>query len=151
MSSAAVCAPIDPILWDLPTSNTLDAPDATNQQAPQENEMAALTAKVDATAVEDTSTVDKVAILNLVEAIGERVAKVLSRDMVIAHTLLLAMFHNKLHDENEANGHVLLYAREECYLTFMNVVAKMATKGASLQLAQWYSVVAVARSPNPSQ
>ncbi|KAJ3369288.1 hypothetical protein GGF31_005388 [Allomyces arbusculus] len=130
MSTAAVQDPIDLVLQSLPVNDNFDAVDVTNTQR---NELAALAAKVGASAAQDVSQVDKAALKNLVSVIGDRIANDVSRDAVMAHTLLLVVFHQKLRDDtNEAKDLAFLCHSEARYLAYMDAVAKAAAEDKSL-------------------
>ncbi|KAJ3349558.1 hypothetical protein GGF32_005362 [Allomyces javanicus] len=130
MSAAAVQDPIDLVLQSLPVNDNFDAVDATNTQ---QNEMAALAAKVGASAAKDVNQVDKVALKNLVAVMGDRIAQDASRDAVMAHTLLLVVFHQKLRDDmNEVKDLAFLCRSEARYLAYLDAVAKTAAKDKSI-------------------
>ncbi|KNE64614.1 hypothetical protein AMAG_19255 [Allomyces macrogynus ATCC 38327] len=81
---------------------------------------------------QDGDKVDKDAVETLVTAIGERTAAVVSRDTVLAHTVLLAAFHQLRDDTNEAKNLAFLCTSEARYLAFMRALAKAVVMDASL-------------------
>ncbi|KAJ3364494.1 hypothetical protein GGF31_009010, partial [Allomyces arbusculus] len=81
---------------------------------------------------QDGDKVDKDAVETLVTAIGERTAAVVSRDTVLAHTVLLAAFHQLRDDTNDAKNLAFLCTSEARYLAFMRALAKAVVMDASL-------------------
>ncbi|KAJ3353519.1 hypothetical protein GGF32_002965 [Allomyces javanicus] len=105
--------------------------DAVVEQVPvQDDAMTALAAAVRAT--KDAETFDKDAVNKFVKAIGERITDAISRDFVIAHTLLLAVFHFNLRHEKEAKDLAYLCSAETRYIAYLDMVAKTVAKDASV-------------------
>ncbi|KNE69980.1 hypothetical protein AMAG_14816 [Allomyces macrogynus ATCC 38327] len=77
--------------------------------------------------------VDKDALAKLLVVIAEQSKDVVSCDLVLAHLVLLAAFHQQLRDaENEAKDLAFLCAAEARYLAFMSALGKAIAKDASL-------------------
>ncbi|KNE69982.1 hypothetical protein AMAG_14818 [Allomyces macrogynus ATCC 38327] len=95
---------------------TVDA--ATLEQtvmAPVENGLPIHTAVLKA--AKDGDNVDKDALAKLLAVITERTKDIVSHDLVLAHLVLLAAFHQQLRDaENEAKDLAFLCAAEARYL-----------------------------------
>ncbi|KAJ3359318.1 hypothetical protein GGF32_009441 [Allomyces javanicus] len=62
----------------------------------------------------------------------DNTAAVVSRDTVLAHTVLLAAFHQLRDDQNEAKNLAFLCTSEARYLAFMRALAKAVVMDASL-------------------
>ncbi|KNE70036.1 hypothetical protein AMAG_20218 [Allomyces macrogynus ATCC 38327] len=69
----------------------------------------------------------------LVADIGARIESTVSRDTLLAHLVLLTVFHRQLCDNaNEVKDFSFLCAAETRYLTFMDAMAKAVIEDASL-------------------
>ncbi|KNE67774.1 hypothetical protein AMAG_12499 [Allomyces macrogynus ATCC 38327] len=75
--------------------------------------------------------VDKDALNKLVDVIGTETAEPVSRDALLAHTLLLSTFHRQTGD-SEAKDLAFLCAAEVRYLAFLDALAKAVVKDKSL-------------------
>ncbi|KAJ3351596.1 hypothetical protein GGF32_004237, partial [Allomyces javanicus] len=74
---------------------------------------------------EDGDKINKDALNKLVDAIGTETAEIVSRDALLAHTLLLSIFYHKLRDgNNEAKDLAYLCTSETRYLAFLDALAK---------------------------
>ncbi|KAJ3368639.1 hypothetical protein GGF31_006199 [Allomyces arbusculus] len=77
--------------------------------------------------------VDKDALAKLLVVIAEQSKDVVSCDLVLAHLVLLATFHQQLRDaDNEAKDLAYLCSAETRYLAFMDALGKAIAKDASL-------------------
>ncbi|KAJ3366932.1 hypothetical protein GGF31_007733, partial [Allomyces arbusculus] len=84
-------------------------------------------------AARDGGKVDKDAVATLTAMIAEHTANTVSRDTVLAHTVLLAAFHHQLHgNANDTKGFAFLCAAETRYLAFMDALAKAVLTNTSL-------------------
>ncbi|KAJ3362799.1 hypothetical protein GGF31_001329 [Allomyces arbusculus] len=130
MSAAAVAsassAPVDtlPVAADV-LSATID------RVSPKDDALAAHAAVLKAG--NNGDEVDKDALNKLVDVIGIETADPVSRDALLAHTLLLSVFHNQLRDgANEAKDLAFLCAAEMRYLTYLDALAMAIGKDQSL-------------------
>ncbi|KAJ3361742.1 hypothetical protein GGF32_007066 [Allomyces javanicus] len=73
-------------------------------------------------AARDGDKVDKDAVATLTAMIAEHTANTVSRDTLLAHTVLLAAFHHQL--RGEAKNFAFLCTAETRYLAFMDALAK---------------------------
>ncbi|KAJ3355907.1 hypothetical protein GGF32_001768 [Allomyces javanicus] len=84
-------------------------------------------------AAKDGDKVNKDALAKLLAAISEQTKEDVSRDLVLAHLLLLVTFHQQLRDaNNEAKDLALLCTTETRYIAFMAALSKAVAKDASL-------------------
>ncbi|KAJ3346665.1 hypothetical protein GGF32_007382 [Allomyces javanicus] len=123
MSAAAVAstAPVDtlPTVTDA-SSTAVGAPVYLKDEA-----LAAHAAVLRAS--KNGDEVDKDVLGKLVNAIGAETADTVSRDALLAHTLLLSLFHHELRDgDNEAKDLAFLCSSEARYLAYLDAVAKAA-------------------------
>ncbi|KNE66697.1 hypothetical protein AMAG_19494 [Allomyces macrogynus ATCC 38327] len=67
--------------------------------------------------------VEQDAFAKLLDVIGKQTQEVVSRDLLLAHLVLLVSFHEKLRDDdNEAKDFVLLCNGESRYFAFMTAL-----------------------------
>ncbi|KAJ3367955.1 hypothetical protein GGF31_006911 [Allomyces arbusculus] len=129
MSTAAVASavPVDlvPTLAD-DSRTTVDAAAALKDEA-----LASHAAELKAG--KNGDEVSKDALYKLVDVIGTKTAEFVSRDLLLAHTLLLSHFHHQLRDgDNEAKDLAFLCAAETRYIAYLDAVAKAAIKDKAL-------------------
>ncbi|KAJ3373865.1 hypothetical protein GGF31_008750 [Allomyces arbusculus] len=79
--------------------------------------------------VQTGGKMDKDAMATLTASIGEHTATAVSRDTLLAHTILLTAFHQLRDGANEAKNVAFLCTSEVRYSMFMNAVAKSIAKG----------------------
>ncbi|KAJ3368641.1 hypothetical protein GGF31_006201 [Allomyces arbusculus] len=127
MSTAAVLAPAPVELAPIVDAVTVDGATST---IPIDDVLSAHAAVLKA--AEDGNKVDKDALAKLLAVITEQTKDVVSHDLVLAHLVLLATFHQQLRGADEAKDLAYLCSAETRYFGFIEALGKAIARDASL-------------------